>query len=260
MARCLPALRISLLGGLLLALAPAAAGERRPESMAAHSRLAPVEAAPGPLAAYEADLRRVFRDAFSPDVRLRALVRPSFETEYAVGLRGAKGGYEIFALRPSRQQVWFYQLIKLYRSGRAGVMHVDIMDPKSVPRDESGEELARLEKDLPPDPGDLPLARCATPIDDGLAANLIGAWRSMLEAVQPDEELMPGVDGTTYVFSMESDGRALAGETWTPQEGTPPAKLAHLAETMLGYCQAKEPKLLGEIRALGRELAAARSG
>jgi hypothetical protein len=82
----------------------------------------------------------------------------------------------------------------------------------------------------------------------------------MLEAVRPDEELMPGLDGTTYVFSMESDGRTLAGETWTPREGTLPAKLARLAATMLGYCQTKGAKSLREVRTLARELAAARSG
>jgi hypothetical protein len=174
MARRCPALWISLPTSLLVAVAPAA-GERLLKSMAGHSRLAPVETLPGPLAAYEADLRRVFREAFGPDVRLRALVRPSFETEYVVGLRREGAGYEIFAPRPSRQQVWFYQLVKLYRSGRAGVMHVDITDSKSVPRDDTGDEIAKLEKDLPPDPADLPMARCAAPVDDGLAADVIGA-------------------------------------------------------------------------------------
>jgi hypothetical protein len=250
----------SIRTGLLIPLALAASSPgvagRQPRSMASHPRLVPVQPQPGPLAAYEADLRRVFRDGYGADVQLRALVMPSFETEYLVGLRRTNRGYEIFALRPVRQQVWVYQLIKAYRSGRAGVMNVDIADPKSVPRDDTADEIARLEKDLPADPADLPLNRCSVPVEARLAADLTKAWRNMLEAVRSDEDLMAGVDGTSYVFSMEFEGRALAGETWTPSEGTAPAKLALLADTMRRYCETRDAGLLPEIGRLGRGLAA----
>ena len=260
MAIRIPVLRLALTAAAAATLEPAAASERLPKSMAEHPRLAPVEAPIPPLEGYEADLKRAFREAFGPDVRLRAIVRPSFEAEYAVTLRRTGDGHEIFAMRPVSQQVWAYQMAKLLRSGRAGVMHIDLTDPKSVPRDDTADEISRLEKDLPPDPADLALHRCAVPVDGRLAGDLAGAWRSMLEEVRPDEELMPGVDGTTYVFSMESGGRALGGQSWTPREGTRPARLARLAEAMLSYCLTRKAAPLGRIRTLARELAAARSG
>jgi hypothetical protein len=127
-------------------------------------------------------------------------------------------------------------------------------DPEAELRDGTAEEIARLEKDLPADPGDLPLARCAAAVDEGTAKALTAAWRRMLDAVRADEELMPGLDGTSYHFSMEAEGRALAGETWSPEEGTRPAKLARLAEAMRQYCETKEAPTLDEIRTLARSL------
>ncbi|HEX6375773.1 MAG TPA: hypothetical protein VFZ91_08625 [Allosphingosinicella sp.] len=236
----------------------------QPRNMATHPRLAPLQPPPGALADYEADLQRTFRDAFGADVRLRAVVRPSFQTEYAVGLRQDGEGYEIFALRPSRQ-IWAYQMIKLYKSGQAGVMIFDgsdgddpdklLGDPDSEPRDGTADAIAQLQKDLPADPSDLPLSRCAVTVDDAVAAGVTAAWRRMLETVRPGEQLMPGLDGTSYIFSMETDGGALAGETWSPRAGTRPAKLARLAEAMREYCETKAAEPLAEIRNLAHALA-----
>jgi hypothetical protein len=240
---------------ILLALAQSSADSavRELRSMAAHPRLAPVQSWPGPLSAYQANLRRVFRDAFAPQVRLRALITPSFAPESMVGLRQAGVGHEIFALRP-RRQIWLYQAIRHYRYGRASVMSLDGTDPARQSAKESAE-LARLEKDLPADPADMPLSRCAVTVDPALAAEVIAAWRTMLAAVETEEDLMPGLDGTTYVFSMETGGRSLAGETWTPNEGTAPARLARLAEAMHRYCEKRAPEALVEIKSLARGLA-----
>jgi hypothetical protein len=239
----------------LAAAAMAGGAAALPRSMATHSRLAAVQPAPGVLADYEAHLRSVFRDASGPGVRLRAIVRPAFDTEYAVGLRQAGKGFEIFALRPGRQ-VWAYQGIKLNQTGRAGVIIFDkpLSDRSARPSGGIAEEITRLEKDLPADPADLPLSHCAAAVDASLAASLNSAWRLMLEAVRPEEELMPGLDGTFYLFSMELEGRALAGETWTPREGTRPAKLARLAEAMREYCETKAGERLAEIGELARSL------
>ncbi|MEA3065518.1 MAG: hypothetical protein QOJ27_1970 [Sphingomonadales bacterium] len=258
---------------LALASAPAAGAEFRAQSMSAHSRLAPIREPSGVLADYEADVRRVFREGFAAGVMLRAIVRPSFSEEYAVGLRRTQKGYEIFALQPSRQ-IWAYQAIRLYKRGRAGVIILDdpgpggksgkraelLGDPGAALRDGTAEEVARLEKDLPADPGDLPLERCAAAVDDGAAAALTAAWRRMLDAVRPDEDLMPGLDGTSFHFSMEADGRRLAGEAWSPQEGTRPARLARLAEAMRDYCGTREGERLAEIRALAESLGRAETG
>jgi len=249
---------------LILSAALLAGGApARPGLTRASPRLAPEQAAPAELAGYAADLRRTFREAFGPDVILRAVVRPSFETEYAVGLRRQGTGYEIFALRPERQ-VWSYQMIKLYRSGRAGVMTFDgadsddpdklFGDPGSKPRDATAEATAELEKGLPADPGDLPLARCALAVDNPTATALEGAWRHMLGAVRPGEELLAGLDGSSYTFSMEVAGRTLAGETWTPRRDTRPGRIARLAEAMREYCETREAGRLPEIVRLARRL------
>jgi hypothetical protein len=162
----------------------------------------------------------------------------------------------------------------MYKSGRAGVFVLDggkpdgkgggsddlLGDPKAKPRDDTPAEIARLEEGLPADPVDLPLERCSASVDDRLAESLTGAWRLMLEAVRPDETLMPGLDGTTYIFSMESDGRALAGETWTPREGTRPARLARLAEAMREYCERPATGRLTEISELAHSLSGAHVG
>jgi hypothetical protein len=221
--------------------------------MAAHPRLAPVQSWPGPLSAHEVNLRRVFRDAFAPQVRLRALITASFEPESMIGLRRSEAGYEIFALRPKRE-IWLYQAIRHYRYGRSGVVSLDGGNPAAQSARESAE-LARLEKDLPADPADMPLSRCSAPVEPALAAGVATAWQTLLEAVDTEENLMPGLDGTTYVFSMETGGRSLAGQTWTPNEGTPPAKLARLAGAMRRYCEAKAPEALLEMEALARDLA-----
>jgi hypothetical protein len=274
---------------LVLALATPAAAQKR---------LTPLEPVPDVLADHDARVRLVFKEAYAPEVTLRAVVRPSFQVEYAVGLRSSAAGLEIFALRPSRQ-VWSYEAIALLKSGRMGAMVVDglLDDPPTPPtapkerkrkprkrpaadpaeaaadrlddvadslvespdgpsfRDVSGEEIARLQEGLPENPADLPVARCAVPVDSALAAGLIRAWRGMLAEVAPDP-WQPGLDGISYNFAMALDGRTLEGETWSPRPKTRPARLAALAEAMRDHCEAPDPAKLARIEALARQLGA----
>jgi hypothetical protein len=219
--------------------------------------------------------------------------------EYAVGLRRAESGLEIFALRPARQ-VWTYAAIGFMQSGRMGAMRVDglLDEPSPTPapverkadrrkagrrdgrggdrvsadtledladsleelpgdptfRDVTGEKIAQMREGLPENPADLPVTRCAVPVDESVAATLMRGWRKMLADVGPDS-WEAGLDGTSYTFAMVEDGRTLEGETWTPRRGSRPARLAALAETMLEHCQAPEPARLARIETLARKLA-----
>lgn len=280
---------------LALALALASAAPA-----AAQKRLTPSEPPIDLLARHEARVRLVLKEAYEPAVVLRAIVRPSFQVEFAVGLRRGRAGHEIFALRPARQ-IWDYESIELMKSGRMGSFAVEgLLDdaltapdegeteprpakaerrkPKArgrgrepadsledvadsmeeapggpVFRDTTADEIARLEEGLPENPADLPLTRCAVPVDEAVAAALVRAWRRMLEEVGPDP-WGQGADGTDYRFALAADGRALEWETWSPRPNTGPARLAELAETMKSHCETPDPARLRRIEALARRL------
>jgi hypothetical protein len=110
-------------------------------ALPAQDRLVAETETDGPLGHYQATLRQVLDEAYAPEVRLRAVVQPSWALEYAVGIRRSPNGHEVFMVEPSRQ-VWTYTSIELLRSGRAGVMTLDGGDA-------TGEEIARLERICP---------------------------------------------------------------------------------------------------------------
>ncbi|HTU10604.1 MAG TPA: hypothetical protein VMG08_06850 [Allosphingosinicella sp.] len=217
----------------------------------AQDRLMPVRQPDDPLlAAYRADISRAFAEAFEPDVALRAVLLPSFQVEQVVGIRRRGDGYEIFALRPSLQ-LWTYQSLARLRSGRGGVMTLEgeLGDPDAELRDGTQDEIRRLEAGLPEDPRDVPLTRCAVPLEAAIVSRLRAVWRGMLDEVRPGERLDGGADGTSYEFSMEAAGLALRGETWSPRRGTRLARLVGLAEAMRDYCDTRRPE---RLRALTR--------
>ena len=211
----------------------------------AQHRLAPPAAEVEILADYEASVREVLREAFSPEVKARAVVYPSSQAEFAVGLRHSAQGDEIFFIRPSRQ-VWTYTLVALMRQGHAGSMSMDGSD-------RTDEEIARLTDGLPERPADLSLERCAAPVDEDAANALILAWRTMLEDIGPPQE--PGLDGVSYEFSMPAGDRSLAGETWSPRRGSRTEKLTRIAEQMRIYCESRHPEVLREMLSLARTIA-----
>jgi hypothetical protein len=108
---------------------------------------------------------------------------------------------------------------------------------------------------LPKDPKDLPLSRCAVNLDTGVAVTVEEVWKRMLEEVQPYDEQLFGLDGVSYHFSMESNGRSLTGQAWSPRGKTRLGKLVKLVEAMRAYCLLKTvkqerrlAKLAGELR------------
>lgn len=220
----------------------------------APQQLAPEEAGDrGPLSKYEATVRLVLKEAFRPEVTARAIVYPSFSVEYAVGLRRVAAGWEIFGLHPTSHSVWSYTVLELMRQGRMGSMTMD-------GKDRTGEAMRDLQKGLPADPMDLPLSRCTLSVDGEVAAAVEAAWRTMLEDVRANPAAEAGADGTSYHFSMDSGARTLAGQIWSPQRGTRPAKLTGLAETMMEQCEKPTPGGGALILGLARGLAPGGAG
>lgn len=219
---------------------------------APQQRLVPEEKTIPILEKYEERVRQVLKEAFGPEVKLRAIVHPAFAPEFAVGVRQRGDRHYVFAIQPS-QSVWTYTWLEVMREGRAGVMSLD-------GRDQTPSEIQRLTAALPADPSDLPLSRCEAPVDVELAASIMSAWKNMLEEVRPGEEQPTGTDGVTYHFSMESDGRPLAGQIWSPDRDTRTARLAKMADTMRSYCQKPAPKHTRRITTLTQELARAERG
>jgi hypothetical protein len=199
------------------------------------------------LADYEANVRLVLRGAFEPDVRLRVIVKPSFQPEHAIGLRERDGAFTVFSMAPKRM-VWSYSLAALMRSGGIQGMNMD-----GTPID-MRQEARKILRGMPANPGDLPVSGCVAPVDAALAETLVTSWRRMLQSVEPNERL--GLDGVTYVFSMPSSTGELVGEIWSPEEGSRTGDLVSLAGAMRAYCLKPDPETLGTLKAQAQRFAA----
>lgn len=218
---------------------------------AAQQRLFPEEQRDGVLADYESNVRLVLGDSFRPGVVLRAIVYPSFQPEYAVGLRSAPGGgKEIFAVRPELQ-IWGFSLVELMEAGAVYAMAPDGTDSTE-------EQLARLRDGLPADPRALGVVRCSVPADERLAGAVTAAWRRMLEGVRPRDRRPAGLDGVRYSFAMDSGGRTLAGMVWEPRRGSRAEALAQLASAIRARCENPAAMSADRVLALARSLAAGR--
>jgi hypothetical protein len=197
---------------------------------------------------YPSLLREVLKDAFQPEVTLRAIVEPSFAPEYAVGLQQKMNGVEVFAIEPSRQ-VWGYIFLGMLRRGQAEA-------ETAYERQATSEYIAEIEARLPANPADLPVSYCSMPIDGGIALLVEEAWKAMLEPIASDGQPLFNPDGTTYRFSMEIGDRRLAGQARSPDAGTRPGKLAKLAEAMRDYCRSRSVKDERRIAKLAESLRA----
>jgi len=88
--------------------------------------------------------------------------------------------------------------------------------------------------------------KCERTLDKGLAVRAIAAWRIVLLATRftEDEAGTPGLDGTTLHFSMMdkfdprpgANGVVLYGQTWEPDEGSPPRLLYKVGVDLRDYC------------------------
>jgi hypothetical protein len=189
-------------------------------------------------------VRSVLKDVYRPDIRLRTIVEPSFQPEFAVALEGAPGHFAIVAIRPEKQ-VWSYVILGMIKRGEVGYLGPNGEDQRE-------DTIRQLEAGLPPDPAALRLDRCTVPVTNALAADLIAAWERMLRDVRTDSRL--GLDGTTFHFSMETDTTSLVGKIWSPDRGSRTEKLVTVVLEMQAYCQTKDELHLDKLTALAREL------
>jgi hypothetical protein len=195
-------------------------------------------------------MRHVFARAFEDGVTLRVLVTPSFQKEYAAGLRRVDQQVEVFVLEPS-VQIWNLELIRMYESGEIGPLHDD---GNEVPL-ERNPAYQKLKKETPSDYRKIKAERRSRPIPEDLASQMEKLWAQMLLNVQHPAEDDDGLDGTTYDFSGRVRGRGtLSGHIWTPEPTSKTGRLTALAETMADYARAK-----ASLETLKEKLKAARA-
>lgn len=97
---------------------------------------------------YRATEARVFKEAFAGDVVARAMVEPSFQSEFALGLIADHGGYKLILLEAKRQ-IWPH---------------------------------------TPPHPENLPVARCQIRVPAGIGHRILEAWTLMLDRTVPTNQ------------------------------------------------------------------------
>lgn len=197
------------------------------------------------LSDYQSLVRAVFKDAFDPSVRVRAIVEPSFQPEFVVGIHEQAKQFKIFFLQPSRQ-LWGYTTLQMLKDGEIRVQNSD-----GSPGTQ--DEIKRLQTKLPPDPKMLTLERCEADLDAELAHRVIEDWAQMLNRVAPkdpsDGQIMDGVN--TY-FSMR--GGPAEGEALSPRQNSKPGMLVDMAYAMRNYCQTHNPDRLANLGRLSSAL------
>lgn len=202
---------------------------------------------------YETMVINAFAEAFGDDVRLRVIEMPSFVPESATGIREKpEGQFQVFHLVPEKQ-LWNYVWLDMLKSNQDGDANLK-------------GEIDKFERGLPPDFRNLKLKRCEAPISAERARKLMRLWKEMLLQTGYDrpkhiDEPMPatgGLDGTVLHFSMRDGYQVLAGQKWTPDEGTRVGLLTQIVFTMRTYCAHPDDKtgakLDGDIDALAKRL------
>ncbi len=197
---------------------------------------------PGP---YRLKVREVLARAFEEGVTSRAIVLPSFEPEYAVGLRKTTEGVEAFVLKAS-SSIWDVEFLKSIEEGRAVLLDEEgnQVPPERLEQDEYYQE---LKKSTLSDHRKIKTDRRARPIPASLAAKIHAIWHGMLLAVRPPPKTS-GVDlhGVTYCFSAMVPGRGpLNGRAWSPDPDSKTVRLIALTEALADYASGKaDPKRL----------------
>lgn len=184
---------------------------------------------------YGQKAREVFANAFEVGVTSRAIVFPSFEVEYAVGLRKTKEGVEVFVLRAS-SSIWEVELREMHEDGTLRVLDED---GKPVPLDQN-EEYQELKKRTPPDHRKIKVNQRAQPIPADLAAQIDAIWHLMLRNSRQHRHTGVDCDGITYHFSaLAPRGRRLSGHVWSPEEDSKTGRLVALTETLADFASGK---------------------
>jgi len=175
---------------------------------------------------YQSMVNAVFDAAFAPDVKVRAIVEPSFFREYAVGIKERSGHYYVFGMEP-RVQLWGYELLALFKSQAIVAVSADGSGAND-------DEIAALQARLPKKTSDVRVMRCYSELDPRLARRVIAVWEGMLSELKASDRL--GLDGESYQFAFREGARELEGQIWSPEEGSRGALLTDIAYTMKRLC------------------------
>ncbi|MFN0023854.1 MAG: hypothetical protein ACKVS5_08140 [Parvularculaceae bacterium] len=185
---------------------------------------------------YDLGVTRKFKEIYTGPYAARAIIIPSFETEYAIAVSGDPADAKLVGLRAA-SQLWLYSILREFESGNPQI------------RDGKGNEAKQkamkdLRASLPPAIEDVELARCEMPITAKDHAVLTGLWRSMLYAVRFRPKGLSGLDGVRYHYSGNFDFQSLAGQTWSPASGTRLDRFTQMTERLYAACEGNDPQKL----------------
>jgi hypothetical protein len=171
---------------------------------------------------------------------LRALVMPSFQKEYVVGIRAKNKAVEAFILEPS-SSIWDTELVRLRENGEIKELTREGNAFKEVPPKKSAA-LKKLKERTPADYRTIKASRFARPIPGELAGEMTAIWRTMLLDVRhpPEGAFEDVMDGDTYHFSAWIWGRgAISGHAHEPDPESKTGRLASLADALGDYARGK---------------------
>jgi hypothetical protein len=177
---------------------------------------------------YDRALLASFKDVFEEDVIVRAIIEPSFETEFAVGLKKDGETYKVIYQEVS-EQLWQYSVLDMMKRG-------EITSATSDGKSTTADEIAKLEKSLPANSKDVKVNRCERAVDAPLGKEIVAVWKEMLLQSRYSAQSSIVVDGTTFHFSGVFDYQRMAAQTWSPDERTKTGMLANLAYHMKAFC------------------------
>lgn len=169
--------------------------------------------------AYEKQLKKYLN--LDASYLVRMIVRPSFDAEYTVSVYGDSDSYEISA---SKEFFVSYTVVN-----------------RNIWYARSQDNQEKIEKPIQP-------KTLKASIPAAVAKRVCAIWDEMILGTHYPREDSVGFDGVTIEF-MAHRGR---GETRSPTEGTSPALLKDLGESLINYCKADEKERKQRLDAIGQ--------
>ena len=197
------------------------------------------------LIGYDIDVVRKFEEFFAGGFGVRAIILPSFETEYGVGVTYDKDDPILVGLRADAK-LWYYSILREYDSQTR---------PKNGRYEEKKkEDMRELRASLPPRIEDVKLKRCEMPLSAESHAILTNLWRTMLYGVRYPPTHRFGLDGISYHYSGAFDRQTLAGQTWSPKKGTRLDRFTRMTEQLYAACSANDAAALSDAISIARSI------
>ena len=185
---------------------------------------------------YESMVSTVLGAALDRDVPVRAIVIPSFQPEYAVGIKENKGSFTAFCRMPE-QHLWLFQVLAGMRAGRIS----------SESKEQTIADIRRLEAELPKDYRDVKIRGRDLTISSELATRIARVWELMLRQTRHEYQSGIGFDGTTYHFSAWVQYQLMSGTVWSPEPTTLTGRLVQLTDTLKLLCIASNRDIRADL-------------